>query len=185
MSRIFNPFTITTDNDPSRVIEQVLNRDLSSVRSYLGSLSTVRDFQKNNLLHLATLNEDAEMVKFLLTQYVDRNGLNRFCQTPWDYAIKSHNKNIIKLYTDQDSLYNQTLTVENNGLKKTVTDLTIKNNVLAYNNDTHTKEITILKSNNKRLRDENDNYKIENENLLQSNKKLKTSVDSLTKALKK
>lgn len=206
MSRIFTILTSNTYNDPLQAIDAVINKDIKSINLYIGSLNFIKDIQNSNLLHLATLNEHNEMVKYLLDNKVDKTHKNKFGLTPWDYAIRSHNKELIKIYIDHD-LYNfDLLKIQNENLQKINSSLAIENRNLTENNkklisekDTQQNEITILKKNNKRLREQNNNLELkigtltserdhlvnENDGLVYENKKLKISVDSLTKAMRK
>lgn len=199
MSRIFTIFTNDTYIDPSKVIDAVINKDLRLVRLYTGSLNQVKDSQHNNLLHLATLNECSEIINYLLNNEVDRNYQNKFGLTPWDYALRSHNKEVIKIYTDRNSHNLEILKTKNETLQIANNNFTSENKKLVLEKDSHTNEIIILKKNNKRLRDENSTLELkiniltsdkeylknENDELVRANKRLKTSVDSLTQAMKK
>lgn len=174
MSSIFTIFTSTeTYSDSSKAMNAVIDKDLKTLNQYNGSLNNIRDSQANNLLHLATLNEHYEIVKYLLSKSVDKNYKNKFGLTPYEYAIRSHNKELIKLY-HEDNPYK------------------IKNDTLIADNKNLSNENVILKRNNKRLREENDELEVrltklvsENDELTQANKKLKISVDSLTKAMRR
>ena len=199
MSRIFTIFTTDTYTDPLKVIDSVINKDLKSMNMYSGSFNYVKDIQNNNLLHLATLNEHIEMVKHLLKFDVDKNHKNKFGLTPWDYAIRSHNKDLINAYVDYDSYHSELLKTQNDNLHKNYKFINEENRKITSERDSRNNEIVILKTNNKRLRDQNSNLEIkinmltsekdhlinENEDLVQANKKLKTSVDSLTQAMRK
>jgi len=207
MTRVFTIFTSTDRyTDPQKVIDAVINRDMRTASLYSGSLNYVKDIQNNNLLHLATLNEHNEMVKYLLDNGVDKNHKNKFNLTPWDYAIRSHNKELVKIYTDYSSHYSEVLRAQNENLQKVNNNLTIENTKLLEENkklvsekDSQNNEIIILKRNNKRLRDQTNDLELkigiltsekdrlinENDELVRANKKLKTSVDSLTQAMRK
>ena len=179
MSRIFTLFTqYDTYTDSSRALDAVINRDMRLIELYRGVLNNVRDSQDNNLLHLAILNEQKEMVAYLLDNHVDKNCKNKFGLTPWDYAIRSHNKDLIDTYLRYNTVDVSVLKTKNNQLSTQV------NNLLTEN--------TNLKKNNKRLFEQNDMLEAkvirlsgENDELVRSNKKLKTSVDSLTQAMRK
>lgn len=186
---LFTLFTTTGTPVPHRdtvkVIHDVVNRDLPAVRAYEGSHRDVRDTNRQTLLHYATMAEDREMVKYLLEQQCDPNVADRFKLSPWDYAIRSHNKDLIATFTGHDARKIGTLCEQNTRLQTRNTDLETLNQRV-------TAETVILKKNNKRLREENDHLQtrvgtlsLENEELVRVNKKLKTSVDSLTQALRK
>lgn len=188
----FNFFTPTNYTNPNQAITFVMNKDLRSLRYYSGSLNAVRDEQNNNLLHLATLNESIDIVKYLLDQNVDKNYKNKFNLTPLDYAIRSHNKELLQLFWTNSLDRVHVLTNDNENLKQDNANLRTRNTILNQENESYKSETVVLKRENKRLRDDNDDLlnkvnRLTNENteLVQENKKLKISVDSMTKALRK
>ena len=199
MNFFTSAFSSTLYSNPEHVVEYVINKNLQAVKNYDGIFKYVRDSQKNNLLHLATLNEDIEMIKYLISQGVEKNHLNRFNQTPYDYAIKTHNKTIINLLSSENTTEYNNLKAENQKLQTQKDTIKIENQTLAAenknlkrSNESLNNEVVSLKSKNKRLREENtmlsadlQAYKMENEELVQANKKLKVSVDSLTDAMRK
>lgn len=156
------------DNKNDKIINAVIDKDIQFVKSYTSPLRIIRDIQNNNLLHLATLNGHVDMILYLLCQNIDIYHKNKFGLTPWNYAIRSNDQDIINIYINHI------------------------NKKLIEEKDSRSMDIIILNKNNKRLRDENDGYRLENNRLLdenrdliRENKKLKVSVNALTQAIKK
>ena len=121
-------------------------------------------------------NEDIQIVKFLMDCKVDKNHQNKYGKSPCDYAIKSQNKEMIKLYFEMDAQTKVSELIDKN--KKLTLEFTEEKSTL-------NREIVILKTHNKRLFDDNLVLEHENKELVSSNKKLKLSNDTLTKAMRK
>jgi ankyrin repeat protein len=170
--------TIFTYSDPQRAIDAVITKDRSGITNYTGSLNSIRNDQGDNLLHIATLNGDCDMVKYLLEHGVDKNHKNKFLYTPWDYAKWLRNDDIINLYTERESRYISIWKAENCSLQKEVSDLN--------------KEVVILKKNNKRLLDSNSELQLkvgtltsEKESLVRDYEEIRKERDGMTQAFKR
>ncbi len=167
--------------------------------SYINSF---KDNNNNNLLHLATQCENAEMVKYLLNIGVSHIALNKFNKSPWDLAVMIRNKEVINEYVTfmgkkscdhlselsclrKDNLalkeslaIEQKLNKDNSVRINLLGNAHIELNSLRKKNTELVEENTALRVSLKRSRDDN-------EELQQSNKKLKLSVQTLMESTKK
>jgi len=174
MSRLF---TLLDGGNVDYVVNAVMSKDIGGVRGCNSVfLCKVRDSQGNNLLHLAVLNDDVRMAKHLLDCGVDKNCLNGFGKSAYEYAVRGQSKEMIAAFFDKEA-------------NSRVVEITDKHHKLTLEFTEVTRgmktEIGILKVNNKRLFDDNEVLKRENGELVGANKKLKMSNDALTKAMRR
>lgn len=78
-----------------------LVRRLESFRLAGADLSQP-DSSGRSPLHVACLHEHVDIVKYLLSNYVERNEMDLLRMTPLDYAKRVNNPEIIKLLTEGD-----------------------------------------------------------------------------------
>jgi hypothetical protein len=165
-------------DDPEQAFRDISEGNLSKLKKFDGDYNLLYDYNNNNLLHSAVLTEQISIIDFLIRMNVNKNHFNKFKITPFDYALRTQKKEIIKLFID-DSYQKINSLVDENIMLKT------KNKSLIEENDNQKKEITILNTHNKRLRNEITALENDNEILTQQNKRLKKSVDNLTQHFKK
>jgi hypothetical protein len=160
------------------------------------SLNQILDTYNNNLLHIATLKNDCQMVEYLLECGLNFVSFNAFGQTSWDIAILLRNEKIINMYilhkiklsielnqkitelqTRIKSLENDKRNVENdkrnveNRLAR-VQDSETENISLRYKNNSLTADLTDIKVKHSRALDDNSE-------LERCNKKLRTENNDL------
>jgi len=94
-----------------QLLDLVVSDNLSELQSILSKSSytpTVLnqrvDNYSNNLLHLAVMNSNSQIVKLLLEKGLDQTHKNKWNQTPWDLAIQMHNKSVIQAFVDNNIL---------------------------------------------------------------------------------
>lgn len=200
------------------IFENVTKKNLSSLINNLinkssGEINNMHDEYGNNLLHIAVLAEDSNIIKYLIDKRVDKHKKNLHKLSPWDLAIRSQNQSIIQILIDNHSAIIDELKKElklvrdtageykllngklqesvgeykslNGKLQESNNGLTSSLNSLYQNEYALKQEVTILKGQNKRLRQENDTVIGENSKLDEDNKKLKISVSSLIQSKKK
>ena len=112
---------------------------------------------------------------------MDPNLKNKASKTPWDLALRSQNRDIVKLFSERECTYrelNDSIKSENRRLEDQKSELTKKNSTLENAN-------TILRVHNKRYKDDVDVLAKENCELKDTNKRLKTSLDNIMKTFKK
>jgi ankyrin repeat protein len=184
----FNVYDSSIYSDPQEAFRDVIRGDKKRLMSYRGNLSVLRDYSGNNLLHVAVLVENINLIQYFLEYNMDPNLKNKANKTPWDLALRSQNKDIIKLFSEHECTYkelnnklmstNDSMRSDNRRLEDQKVELTKKNNTLENEN-------TILRIHNKRLRDDVDTVAKENCELKDTNKRLKTSLDNMMKTFKK
>lgn len=160
--------------DNSTLFNDIIDGNKQRVFAYYGNLDGLRDYSGNNLLHVAVTMGNLDIIKYLLEQKVSVSLKNKFNKTPWDYALASSCKNIIKLFYDNE-----------NNLIATCKNLSLNIKQLEDNIACANTEIVILKRNNKRLRDENTTIDAKNSDLVNENKRLKASNENMMKTFKR
>ena len=103
MRSIYRTFMPATYTDQSYAFDDIINKRHHNIKSYSGNLNLFRDLNNNNLLHVAVQIEDIEITSYLIASGVCTNQRNKFYLTPYDYAIRTHNKDIIGLFTSTRS----------------------------------------------------------------------------------
>jgi ankyrin repeat protein len=169
---------------------------ISKYNVTLGELNNCKDDSGNNVLHLATQREHAEMVEYLLNMGMIHTVLNIFRKSPWDLALMLRNNDVIDRYVKHMGKKFCNHMYELDSLKKENSNLLLSLNrekelnrdngrrVILLENSCH--EASTLKKYNSELLAENSQLKASlkrsrddvNE-LQESNKKLKLSVDTL------
>lgn len=184
--------TITSD---TLVIKHVADGDLDELVLYRSSYKLPRDYSGNSLLHIAVLNERTNVVKYLLDADVSPHTKNKQGKTAWDLALRSQNKEIVKLFSDtenqfrkiNDDLEKEIYQHKNN--KRIITgelhSVKQENIILRRNNQMLKNNYTELKSDYKRKRDDCDNLGAENKRLKATCINLQNSVSNLCKANRK
>jgi len=196
MTRIFdihtNTQTILDDapsySDPEEAFKDVIKGDKKRLAAYKGYLDLLRDYSGNSLLHVAVLVENVDLVKFFLERRFDVYYRNKANKNSWDLALRSQNKEIVRLFSDHESLYkerNDELVAKNSSLLNQTKILEKNNLELTRKNNSLETENNILRLHNKRFRDEVDILTADNNELKESNKRLKTSLDNMMKSFKK
>ena len=102
-------------SDTSDIIRYVTNNALFDVKDFIANkcyttieLNGMLDVYGNNLLHIATLNSNVDMVEYLLNNEISHTKLNKFKQSPWDIAVMLRNEAVLDKYTKfkgKDSLF--------------------------------------------------------------------------------
>lgn len=163
-------------------------------------LNMIEDSYQSNLLYLAVMNLNVEVVEYLLEKGLNASKKNKFNFTPWNIALTLNNNEIIEKFvlfrikTENNDMIkvrdltnvNDTLKMHNQNLINSCKDLTNENltkkieieklktnNIeLTTSNKRLISELTYFESDNKKL-------KTENTTLKEKNEKLKKSVDNL------
>jgi ankyrin repeat protein len=93
--------------DTEKIIGLVLDNLFYDMKTYVETraytakeLNGMIDSNHNNLLHLATLNDNFLMVAYLLELGIDSNKLNKFKKTPWDIAVMNRNDQVLNKYIE-------------------------------------------------------------------------------------
>jgi hypothetical protein len=102
-------------SDTTDIIKYVTNNSLFDVKDFITNkcyttleLNGMLDVYGNNLLHIATLNSNVDMVDYLLNKYISYTKLNKFKQSPWDIAVMIRDEKILDKFTKfraRDSIF--------------------------------------------------------------------------------
>jgi ankyrin repeat protein len=182
---MFNLFSNNNTNMTMRdkfevAVNYIIARNLTSLKSFLSRNYCLQDpkftdYYQNNLLHIAVVVEDLEIVNYLVSIDVSFTQQNKFKQSPKSLAVKFSNAAIIEIFANKEKI----------ALKTTVVTLEKEVKTLKRNVDTLYGENTVLDNNNKRLKTDNIFLTDKRTELEHQNKKLKTTLDNMTDAFKK
>lgn len=203
--------------DANTLITCVSSNDFKVTKNFIESrqitsaqLNSIEDYHCNNLLHIAVMTENNEMVTFFLEKGISFIKQNKFKHSPWDLAVMSKDSKIIESFVSyrtgmvntntnkviELSSENSLLKTVNKDLKNQIKYFEIHSNLanekLCEKVNVLESENKQLKTSNKRLREElcdlqSDNKKLRDENvgLVNKNEKLKASIETLMNNSKK
>ena len=180
------PFYGYTLADATKILQYVQNGQIYDLKMFIrdrnyskDSLNQMLDNYKNNLLHIATLKNDFNMVEYLLEIGLDFTLVNAFGQTAWDIAILLRNDKIINIFVSQ-KIKTSTL------LTQKLAELQTKIKNLGRENCDFLTRIEVLRVEKSMLEDKlNKIYNMETENstLLYKNKTLTADNKKLSEIL--
>ena len=94
-------------SDTADIIKYVTSNMMHDTKTFISTkgystyeLNNMLDIYGNNLLHIATLNKNPEMVEFLLNNEISHTRLNKFKHSPWDIAVMLRNDEVLDKFTD-------------------------------------------------------------------------------------
>lgn len=142
-------------------------------------LNSISDSYGNNLLHLATMASNCQMVEYFLDKGICFTKQNNFKQTPWDLATASKNSDIVDKFVLYRIRTENHSTVRLNELESERDELQAKNRELKrLNGGLETTNAELVTKYNLRNRDVIV-LQTENNDLKTSNKRLKSEVSDL------
>jgi ankyrin repeat protein len=209
-----------TLGDTNDLVNRVSSNDYHGAKSFIESrgynereLNSIADCYSNNLLHIAVMNCNHEMVSYFLDRGLSYTRQNRFKQSAWDLAVLSKDNEILErlvsfrakqenpstVRLSELSSENESLKTKNRELKRLSSGLETTNIDLEKKYSLRSREVVVLqtenndlKTSNKRLREEVSEVKLDNKRLREEvvvltdkNQKLKTSVETLMNNSKK
>lgn len=129
----FSPSQERTDE----LIDYVIKNSLPDLKKALDNfplypMDTILDKYENNLLHIATIANQPQIIRYFLNKGLSCSKLNKFGQSAWDLALLNRNQLVIdeflthKMTITNDSLKSQVMTLNNQ-----ISDLKTKNGMLA------------------------------------------------------
>jgi len=141
-------------SDTTDIIKYVSNNMLFDVKNFITNkyytaveLNNMLDSYGNNLLHIATMNGNAEMVEYLLSKDISSTKTNKFGQTPWNLAVMLRVDEVLDKFTkykSRDSTYVEDMRSEFN---MKLSELNKTNISLKEQNDNlHAKVSSLTKS---------------------------------------
>ena len=187
-----NVFKAANGNVTDNVIKFIRNNRFFNFKN--GFLKD--DLNKYTLLHIATLNENFRLIKFLLDNEADMNQKDSYGKSAFDIAIASNKKDIIDLFlnkllkknNDDIKFYRNNFNKD----KRMIKELEDLNDTLLNNNKTISKNLNQEKAKSKSLenslfleRKRKRNLEEKCNDLENNNKRLKKSVANLTESLMK
>lgn len=148
----------------------IIHNNKKTLESYISdnkieNINTYHDIYGNNLLHISTSIKKQDIILFLLNNNVSMNKKNIFDESPWTQIVKTHNENLISIFTkhnmkELENVYkdNHSVKIENNRIKRTIKELQNLHNSIkvkyddsVIRNNRLNNEVSFLK---KRFRDD-------------------------------
>src|SRR5438552_3104139 len=105
---MFGPFGSSKSlSDTMDILNYVTSNDYNKTKNYIESksytsneLNNMYDAYNNNLLHLATMSGNAQMVGYFLDKGISFTRQNKFKQTAWDLSTILRKEDVIEKYVE-------------------------------------------------------------------------------------